>query len=121
MNIYGASVSMGRSTPEKELATWLFIKHYTSPNVQAKWARASNYFPVRQSVADGLGTYFEENPAYQTAFELLPYGTTEPPVPGYDFVRDRVQEVMAAIADGADVATSLAELTVEANEILADQ
>ena len=121
MNVYGASVSMGRSTPEKELATWLFIKYYTSPESQAKWARASNYFPVRQSVADGLAEYFEQNPAYQTAFELLPYGTTEPPVPGYDFVRDRVQEVMAAIADGADVESILAELTVEANEILADQ
>lgn len=121
MNVYGASVSMGRSTPEKELATWLFIKYYTSPESQAEWARASNYFPVRQSVADGLTEYFEENPAYQTAFELLPYGTTEPPVPGYDFVRDRVQEVMAAIADGADVASVLAELTTEANEILADQ
>ncbi len=121
MNVYGASVSMGRSTPERELATWLFIKYYTSPESQAKWARASNYFPVRQSVADGLTEYFEQNPAYKTAFELLPYGTTEPPVPGYDFVRDRVQEVMAAIADGTDVATALAELTAEANEILADQ
>ena len=121
MNVYGASVSMGRSTPEKELATWLFVKYYTSPESQAKWARASNYFPVRQSVADGLAEYFEQNPAYKTAFELLPYGTTEPPVPGYDFVRDRVQEVMAAIADGADVESILAELTSEANEILADQ
>ena len=54
MNVYGASVSMGRSTPERELATWIFIKYYTSPESQAKWARASNYFPVRQSVADGL-------------------------------------------------------------------
>ena len=121
MNVYGASVSMGRSTPEKELATWLFVKYYTSPESQAKWARASNYFPVRQSVADGLAEYFEQNPAYKTAFELLPYGTTEPPVPGYDFVRDRVQEVMAAIADGAEVESILAELTTEANEILADQ
>ena len=121
MNVYGASVSMGKSTPEKELATWLFVKYYTSPESQAKWARASNYFPVRQSVADGLAEYFEQNPAYKTAFELLPYGTTEPPVPGYDFVRDRVQEVMAAIADGAEVESILAELTTEANEILADQ
>ena len=121
MNIYGASVSIGKSTPEKELATWLFIKYYTSPEVQAEWARASNYFPVRESVADGLGEYFEENPAYQTAFELLKYGTAEPPAPGYDFVRDEAEATMAAIADGDDVASSLAELTATANEILADQ
>ena len=121
VNVYGASVSIGQSTPEQELATWLFIKYYTSPEVQAKWAQASNYFPVRQSVAAGLGDYFATNPNYEVAFNLLPYGTSEPPVPGYDFVRVRVAEVMAAIVDGADVATALAELTEEANEILADQ
>ncbi len=121
VNVYGASVSIGQSTPEKELATWLFVKYYTSPEVQAKWATASNYFPVRQSVAAELGDYFAINPNYEVAFNLLPYGTSEPPVPGYDFVRVRVAEVMAAIVDGADVATSLADLTAEANEILADQ
>lgn len=120
-NVYGASVSIGQSTPEKELATWLFVKYYTSPEVQAEWAQASNYFPVRQSVAEGLADYFAANPNYQMAFSLLPFGTSEPPVPGYDFVRDRVREVMAAIVDGADAAEALAALTEEANEILADQ
>ena len=121
VNVYGASVSIGASTPEKELAAWLFLKYYTSPEVQATWAQVSNYFPVRQSVAENMSEYFAQNPAYQTAFDLLPYGRSEPPVPGYDFVRDRVREVMAAIVDGADVASTLADLTVEANEILADQ
>ena len=79
----------------------LSSKYYTSPEVQAMWAEASNYFPVRQSVADGLGDYFDANPTYKTAFDLLQYGTAEPPVPGYDFVRDEVREVMAAIATAA--------------------
>ncbi|GAB4556831.1 MAG: hypothetical protein Kow0047_00630 [Anaerolineae bacterium] len=121
MNIYGASVSMPKHTPERELATWLFIKYYTSPEVQAKWAMASNYFPVRRSVAEGLKDYFEANPAYKTAFDLLPYGRFEPPVPGYDFVRDKVEEAMAAIANGADVQTTLDQLTEEANQILDEQ
>jgi multiple sugar transport system substrate-binding protein len=121
MNVYGASVSVPKSTPEKELATWLFVKYYTSPEVQAAWAQASNYFPVRQSVAEGLSDYFVENPAYQTAFDLLPYAKTEPPVPGYDFVRDEVSEVMAAIADGADVQEALDMLNADANELLGEQ
>ena len=120
-NIYGASVSIPKSTPEKELAAWLFIKYYTSPDVQAKWAKASNYFPVRKSVAEGLADYFAENPAYKKAFELLPYGKFEPPVPGYDFVRDLVGDAMAAIADGADVASTLADLNQQANDILSEQ
>jgi len=121
MNVYGASVSIPKSTPEKELATWLFIKYYTSPEVQATWAKVSNYFPVRASVADGLSDYFDQNPAYKTAFDLLKYAKTEPPAPGYDFVRDLVKEAMAAIADGADVESTLKGLTKEANSILAEQ
>ena len=122
-NIYGASISIPKTTPEGQLAAWLFLKYYTSPEVQSKWAQASNYFPVRASAADYLkeAGYFDENPAYETAFGLLKYGTTEPPVPGYDFVRDMAEEAMAAIADGADVDSTLADLTVNANESLAEQ
>ncbi len=64
---------------------------------------------------------FERNPAYRTAFELLPYATYEPPVPGYDFVRNLVRDAMAAIFDGADVESTLRDLNTEANEILDEQ
>lgn len=120
-NLYGASVSIPKTTPEKELASWLFLKYYTSKDVQAKWAEASNYFPVRQSVAEGLGDYFAQDPAYESAFSLLQYGKAEPPTPGYDFVRNLVSEKIAAIAGGADVTTTLDELTDEANKILDEQ
>ncbi len=121
MNIYGASVSIPKTTAEGQLAAWLFLKHYTNTENQAKWAQASNYFPVRASVADGLGDYFAANPAYQTAFDMLKYGATEPPVPGYDFVRDMAEEAMAAIAEGADVTATLATLGVDSNASLAEQ
>lgn len=120
-NLYGASVSMPKSTPEKELAAWIFLKYYTSKDVQAKWAEASNYFPVRQSVAEGLTGYFEKNPAYKTAFDLLEYGHAEPPVPGYDFVRTAFEEKLAAIVGGADVTATLDEVNSEANKILEEQ
>jgi multiple sugar transport system substrate-binding protein len=121
MNIYGATVSISKSTPEKELASWLFLKHFTSPMVQAIWAQASNDLPVRASAANGLGDYFAANPAYQIAYEMLDYGYFEPSVPGYDFVRDMAEEAMAAIAGGADVASALAQLTEAANTSLAEQ
>ncbi len=121
MNIYGASVSIPRSTPEGELAAWLFVKYYTDTESQATWAKASEYFPVRASVADGLADYFAENPAYKTAFDMLEFGRFEPPTPGYDFVRTKVGEAMAAIADGADVASTLTALNEESNVILAEQ
>ena len=122
MNIYGASVSMPVGhTPEAEVATWLFLKYYTSTEVQNDWARASNYFPVRASVAEGLGDYFETDPAYETAFSFLQYGVSEPPVPGYDFVRNLIAGEMAAILEGQDVEATLGFANLEANDILADQ
>ncbi|HSH03138.1 MAG TPA: extracellular solute-binding protein [Anaerolineae bacterium] len=128
-NIYGASVSIPKTTPEEQLAAWIFVKFYTSPEIQARWARASNYFPVRASVAEGLDDYFEENPAYKAAFDLLPYAKAEPPVAGYDNVRDEANEafnrVLAAEdanGDGEftaeDVTIILEELDAKANELL---
>jgi multiple sugar transport system substrate-binding protein/sn-glycerol 3-phosphate transport system substrate-binding protein len=121
MNVYGASVSIPKTTPAAELAAWLFVKYYTSAEVNTKWALASNYFPVRASAAANLTDYFAKNPAYKAAFDLLQYGIFEPPVPGYDFVRSKVQEAMAAIADGGDVAGTLAPLNEEANALLQEQ
>ncbi len=122
MNQYGASVSMPvTDSPERQLATWLFLKYYTNPEVQAEWAVASNYFPVRASAVASLQDYFVKDPNYAIAFNLLQYSIAEPPVPGYDFVRNLTAEAMAAIANGADVASTLAALNVEANEILDEQ
>ncbi len=121
INVYGASVSIPKNTPEEELAAWLFLKHYTGAEAQAKWAIASQYFPVRASVAENLKDYFAEQPAYKTGFDMLQYGYFEPPVPGYDFARDMIEEGMAAIADGADVASTLEATNKDANASLAEQ
>ncbi|HQJ32138.1 MAG TPA: extracellular solute-binding protein [Candidatus Syntrophosphaera sp.] len=123
-NVYGASVSIPKSTPERELAAWLFVKYYTSADVNAEWAKASGYFPVRQSVAAKFEDVFAADPAYKTAFDLLKFGKFEPPVPGYDFVRDNVIEpVMTSIVDDptSDVKALLDEANVNANDILAEQ
>ena len=119
MDVYGASVSVTKSTPEKQLAAWLFLKHMTEPGPQAEWVRASNYFPVRKSTADGLGPYFEKNPKYKSAYDILLSSDlkAEPPYAGYDEVRDAMSSAFNAILDGADVAKTLAELEVEANQI----
>lgn len=122
MNVYGASVSITRAASrEAELATWIFVQYFTSPAVQADWARASNYFPVRASVAAGLSDYFAEEPAYAAAFDLLRFGVSEPVAPGYAFVRNLVAAEMAAIVDGADVLSTLQRVNAEANRILEEQ
>ncbi len=122
-NIYGASVSIPKTTPEQELAAWLFVKYYTSADIQAEWGLRSNYFPVRASAAESevIQAEFAANAAYKTAFDLLQFGLAEPPVPGYDPVRAEIANAMVAIVDGAGVAETLATTNEVANGILDSQ
>jgi len=122
-NVYGASVGIPKSTPERELAAWIWLKYYTSPEPQAAWAKSSLYFPTRTSVAEDMTAFFLANPAYKKGFDLLKYGAFEPPVPGYDFVRTEVNGTMAALMEDPtlDVPAELAKLNGTANEILAEQ
>ncbi len=119
MDIYGASLSVPKSTPEKQLAAWIFIKWLSGTEQQARWVRASNYFPVRKSTASELGDYFKENPQFEDAFNILTTSITkaEPPFAGYDEVRDAAAAAFNAILDGADIDETLADLDEEANEI----
>jgi multiple sugar transport system substrate-binding protein/sn-glycerol 3-phosphate transport system substrate-binding protein len=118
VDIYGASVSIPKTTPEEQLGAWLFLKWFTQPEQQAAWARTTNYFPVRRSAANALQDYFAANPAYAKAFNLLPYGKSEPPVACYDAVRMKISAAYVAILNGADIPTTLAQLEREANEAL---
>ncbi len=122
-NIYGASVSIPKSTPERELAAWLFIKYYTTTDVQTYWAEETQYFPVRASVAAKMTDFFAKYPPFETAWNLIQYGAFEPPVPGYDPIREEMKITMAALLENPslDVQTELTALNTRANEILATQ
>jgi len=117
-NVFGASISIPTSTPEKELAAWLFLKYFTSPEVQAQWGEGSNYLPIRMSAGDYLANYFSDHSQIRKAFGFLNYGVTEPSVPGYDFVGQEVELALEAILEGGNVAAILSSLTVTANQVL---
>ena len=118
VNVYGASVSVCRSTPAQQLAAWLFVRWFTESAQQARWVQASNYFPVRKSTARDLKDYFGENPHYEAAYQLLDYGRSEPSVAGYQQVRRLIGDAMVEILDGAAPAAVLSRLEREANKTL---
>ena len=118
VNVYGASVAMCRTTPEQQLAAWLFLKWFTEPDQQARWVRASGYFPARRSTAAGLEGYFAENPNFQIAYGLLDHGKIEPTAPGYETVRRLIQNAMVDAMDGAQLDPLLSRLTKAANATL---
>ncbi len=119
--INGASVSIPATTPERELAAWLFVRWFAEPEQQARWAQVTNYFPVRASAEESMADYLADNPQYAATFPLLARTHVVPPLAGYDVVRNMLTEAFFDIMDGADVETRLARLSAEANTVYQTQ
>lgn len=123
LDLYGASVSVPKTSPEKQLAAWLFVKWFSEPKQQAKWTEASGgYFPVRKSAEPLIADYLAKNPKFAAAWKLLNSADlkSEPPYAGYDLVRDKMLAAYNAILDGKDIDKTLADLEQQANKIYKD-
>lgn len=119
-NVYGGDLIMTRTSQEQELAAWIFVKWFTSPEIMAEWDRISGYFPTRAAAAGYLTDYVNENPQWGQALDLLPYGKYEPQLISYQAVRDAAQKAFNEIMQGADIQATLDQVTVEANELQAE-
>lgn len=119
-NVYGGDVMITRTTPEQELAAWIFVKWFTSPEIMARWDKISGYFPTRASAVNYLGDYLSANPQWAQAVELLPYSHYEPQLISYQGVRDAVTQAFNEIMQGADVQATLDRLTEHANALQAE-
>ena len=115
-NIHGGDVMIAVTTPEQQLAAWIFIKWFTSPEIQAQWDMASGYFPTRASTEAFLTDYYTANPQWAQAAALLPFSYYEPQLISYTAVRDAATEAFNAIMQGADAQATLDGLTTSANE-----
>lgn len=120
-NVYGGDVMIPVTTPEQELAAWIFVKWFTEPEQMVKWVEASGYFPTRASVgANGeLDAYVESIPGgaqWKQGLDMLPYSKYEPQLISYDQVRRSMQEQFNAMMQGADIQSTLDDLNEFANQ-----
>ena len=115
-NIYGGVIMVTNTAPEQQLAAWIFVKWFTTPEVQAQWDQISGYFPTREGTNEFLTDYFTENPQWAQAVEMLPFSYYEPQLISYQSARDSAEEAFNAIMQGADIQATLDELTETANE-----
>ncbi len=58
---------------DEQNAAWEFVKYTAEPEVQAKWAAATGYFPITPAAYDveELSSVYEEFPQFNTAVEQL--------------------------------------------------
>lgn len=115
-NLYGGDVMITKTTPEQELAAWIFVKWFTEPENMAKWVQASNYFPTRASTSEFLTDYLAANPQWASAVDLLPYAAYEPQLISYTAVRDEMTKAFNEVMQGAPIQERLDALTVFAND-----
>lgn len=128
INVYGPSFAMVRSTPEEQLAAWLFIKWFVSPENQAKWIEASGYFPTRKSTEPLLDEYKANNPQWAAAVEWFQSDQTlkkfEPRDASWSAVRSAVGEHASRIFqpdfNADDIPALLEELQTTAEELYAE-
>jgi len=81
------SVVIFLTTPEEELASWLFLKYLTSPEIQAEWAQYSRYYPTRRSSLGFLRDFRDENPHWSQGLNLLKYSIGMPLDPSWNTVK----------------------------------
>jgi ABC-type glycerol-3-phosphate transport system substrate-binding protein len=121
---YGANIAMFNKGPaEKRLASWLFIKYFTTAAVNADWSTNTGYLPIRKSAANlpVVQAQFEKLPAYKVAVnEIQQYGRPETTIKGTQDTRTFIQDAMtAAINDtGRRPKEILDEAVQKGNEAL---
>jgi multiple sugar transport system substrate-binding protein len=122
IDLYGASLSIPRTTPARQLAAWLFIKWFSEPSQQARWTHVSYYFPVRRSAEPLIKDLLDADPRFAAAWSMLKTANlkAEPPYAGYDLVRDAITAAYSKILDGADVDATLAALQSQADKLYKD-
>lgn len=87
IDIYGPSFYIPHSSPEAQLAAWLFIRWLSSPEHHARVVASIGAFPVQTSSMKFLEDYGKDYPQWASAVELLKYARVEPSFASWGKVR----------------------------------
>lgn len=123
VNAFGQMIGVFDQSPEANLAAWLWLRHFTSPEIQAEWISFSNYYPSQTTTEAFMGDFIAANPIYATGLELGQYGQSEPNLASWGAVRGAIQDAFFAILDADSeeaIQQILADLDATAAELLAE-
>jgi multiple sugar transport system substrate-binding protein len=120
VDLYGQYVAIANTNPERMMATWLFVKYLTSPEVQAKWIEGSAYYPTRSDTLPLLDSYSADNPIWAYGPSFLQYGKAEPAWASWTTVRRDVGDTFNAILQGTpdQISSLLEDLNTKAQQAI---
>jgi ABC-type glycerol-3-phosphate transport system substrate-binding protein len=123
--VYGANImAVKEDDAQRDLAKWLFIKYWTSPEMVKKWILGtdtlppSSYNPLQASLLEDpdVEAFVAENPRWGEIYAQLGIGVIEPQLAGQQAVRDVFEDAYTRIMNGEDVQTVLDEAKTLADE-----
>ena len=121
------SIAILESTPEENLATWLFVKFWaTNPDAQVAWIEAAQYQPYNTATPGNLSEEFlSSNSQFNTFKDVLADPdiglVSAPSHPRSGDVDDVLEELYSNITiGGMDVMEAAAAAEEAANEIYAE-
>ncbi len=128
LQVFVPSIIMVPSTPEAQLASWLFLKFLVSPEAAQTWSEGTGYFnPVLSTAATMSADTFPNAdlyPYFMAGVELVndPDITlyNNPNVPSYGSIRGYVSEAIANVtSNGMSVEEASALLQQQAEDVVA--
>ncbi len=120
--MYGANITVFKTTPAKQAAAWEFIKWFTDTPQSVKWSITSSYMPIRKSAAENadLKKAWETDIQGKQSFDMIQYSRPEPNVRGWQdartFLEDALQSVISGKATPKDAVDTAAAKTNKAIE-----
>jgi len=129
IQLFVPSIAMPPSTPEKQLASWIFLKYLAQADNQAYWSTGTGYYPLRKSATENLSKDTFTRPDIFDRYmiglnalnnpDIVVYSS--PPFASYSTARGLVAEAIANVTvNGMDVNEAAQQLTDDANEAAAE-
>jgi ABC-type glycerol-3-phosphate transport system substrate-binding protein len=122
--MFGANVAVFKSTPQKQLASWLFIKWFSQQDNTADWATKSYYMPVTKSAAnnEALKAYWtSKDPQGKQAYDIIGSSIPEPNVRGQQDIRDIITNMIVSVTTNkATPEAAIKDAETKANQVLKD-
>ena len=121
---FGANVAIFKTTAERELASWLFIKWLSDTDQAAQLAATSYFMPVRASAVNTqvLKDYWARVPQGRQGFDLIKFSSPESNVRGQQEVRDVVvfNMITDVISGKSTPDAAITAAATKANQIIKD-
>jgi ABC-type glycerol-3-phosphate transport system substrate-binding protein len=122
-NLYGGSFFIVPGEPEREQASWRFVRWFTETRQAARWAASLQSMPPRLSALDMMTDTLQAHPFVEIQIEgILPHARPEPAVAEELEVRDILYTAILSVTAGyLDPQTALDQAAAEVNTVLSRQ